>query len=187
MADDSSLPDLQVIGAHESTVDDHALRAAAADLGLALPPSYREFAQRYGYGLTCGLFIVYLPLAAPECDTLVERSRELSEEIRTAVDGGWMRYEPDGGREVALRLVPFGYSENANILAWDPADETGDGEYQIYVIGSRKSGMRRAAPDIGTFLRRAAEPNVGGMLGRAEFTLSATFEPWPVPSTDHDA
>ena len=45
--------------------------------GLALPPSYRDYAEHLGYGLTCGLFLIYIPMD-DLCDSLSVRSRVLA-------------------------------------------------------------------------------------------------------------
>ena len=45
--------------------------------GLALPPSYRDYAEHLGYGLTCGLFLIYIPMG-DHCDSLSVRSRVLT-------------------------------------------------------------------------------------------------------------
>lgn len=148
---------------------------------MRLPRSYRSFVQRYGYGLTAGLFIIYVPTTATGCDSLVGRSAELREELEVSVRGNWVQFAPDGSRELVLRLMPFGYSENANILAWDPTSPSEPEEFWIYVVGSRKSGIRKAAPNLSEFVRRILEPGVGGILGRADFQLEATFDPWDLP------
>jgi hypothetical protein len=79
--------------------------------------------------------------------------------------------------QLVLRLVPFGKSENGNILAWDPQDEPEAEEYRIYVVGTRFSGIRRAAGSLYEFIARALMPNLDGMVGRIDVQLPATFVP----------
>lgn len=176
------LPELRVLGAVRVRPADSDLARAEAALGFRLPPSYRAFVQRYGYGLTAGLFIIYVPVDAPECDNLIDRAAELRDQISESVEHGSMDFRPDGSRELVLRAVPFGYSENGDILAWDPSQTLGDGEFWIYSIASRNAGIRKVAPDLGGFLRKALEPGVGGILGRASFQLEPVFEPWDLPT-----
>lgn len=177
------LPELQQVASSTLIPTNEQLDAAAAALGIQLPASYREFAKRYGYGLTAGLFIIYVPIEAPRCDSLVDRSRELAEELADSVRDNCIDYKPDGSPEIIRRLIPFGYSESAHILAWDPQLPQND-EYEIYVIGARKFGVRRTASDLREFLLKAVLPGVGGMIGRATFQLDPKFEPWNVPAPD---
>jgi len=173
--------DLQLQGEPIALPTDEALDAAGAALGTALPPSYRAFVKRYGFGLSAGLFMIYVP-APPgytgRSQNLVDTSRVLSRELREALAHGWIRFEPDGSEEIVRRLIPFAYSENGDRLAWDPADPTGEGEFAIYAIGEGYDPITRAAPHLVGFFEKALAPGMGGILGRANFTLEPTFKPW---------
>ncbi|WP_426730111.1 SMI1/KNR4 family protein [Myxococcus faecalis] len=176
----TELPILNPTGPLMAQPTDALLDEASRRLQLELPPSYREFARRYGYGLTAGLFMIAVPVdtaGAEWSEDLVERSAELAQELAASVDGKYISYKPDGTEERVRRLVPFGASENGDILAWDPRERAPDGEYAVYVIGARKYGVSRVAEGFAEFLNKVLEPNTGGVLARATFTLEATFEP----------
>ena len=160
---------------------DDTLDAAGTALGLALPPSYRAFVKRYGFGLSAGMFIVYVP-APPghvgRSQNLVDMSRVLAREVREALANKWVRFQPGVTEEIVRRLVPFAYSENAHRLAWDPGERTGDGELTIYAIGRGYNPIHRAGPHLLAFFERALEPGVGGLFGRSNNDLEPTFDPW---------
>jgi hypothetical protein len=162
--------------------------AAAQALGIALPPSYATFARKYGNGLTCNLFMIYVPMSKAGyswSSGLPERSADLRDDIARALGRGRLQLQP--GQTVALveRLVPFADSENGDdILAWDPEDRAGDdGELAIYAVDDTSS-LRKVAPDLGDLLRRVARPSTGGVLAGATFTLPLTFEPRPGRGND---
>lgn len=174
----TELPRLEIVKPITYVPADSALEEAGARMGIALPPSYVAFSKRYGFGLTCGLFIIYVPVPKPPpYGDLVAYSADLRRELEDSMAAGRMRYEPDGSEDLIRRAVPFGGSENGNILFWDSQEKLAGDEYPIYVVGARKSGVMRAAHDLGEFLTKALQPNLGGVLGRATFTLDPTFEP----------
>ena len=178
MSKQPELPEIEVSGHLTTVPTDAELDEASKKLGIELPPSYRAFAKKYGFGLTYGLFYIYVPVNNSEAGGhLVDRSEELKEEINESIEGGYMRFTPGGSKEIAERAVPFGYSDNGHILFWDPNAKNSRGEYPIYVVWNRKSGVFLAADDFYEFLQKASEPGVGGILGRATFQLRQTFEP----------
>jgi hypothetical protein len=183
MAD--NIPELEMVGGGplQGIPTDEMLDAAETALGFKLPPSYRAFAKKYGNGLTEGLFMIYVPVdttGASWHNDLAAYSSDFVREIRESVEGGYMNFDPDGSRELALRLIPFAGSENGNILAWDPKAPSDDaGEFWIYVIGSRKSYMIKSATSLVDLLERAIQPNTGGILRNAQFSLEPSFEPRP--------
>lgn len=179
----TGIPALVLKGSLKDVPTENQLNDAAARLNIALPPSYREFAMRYGNGLTCGLFMIYVPMERTGfawSSSVVDMSNDLKRDIKEAAEGKFLNYKPDGSPELARRLVPFGGSENGDILAWDPASpSSNDGELWIYVVGPRSDSIARSAPDLVDFIRRCSLPNTGDVLRRAEFTLPPTFEPRP--------
>jgi hypothetical protein len=179
----TELPELQVTGPLRDVPSDAQLDAAAERLGLPLPPSYRAFARRYGNGLTGNLFMIYVPMDKQGFDwstDLVDRSLDMKDEVAESIAAKIINYRPSGSPELAARLVPFGSSENGDILAWDPAQaSSNDGELWIHVIGARMGSVWRSAPDLADFLVRMSEPNTGQVLQRATFECPPTFEPRP--------
>ena len=143
--------------------------------GLALPPSYRDYAEHLGYGLTCGLFLFYIPMG-DHCDSLSVRSRVLARVNRDAVEGEYMDFEPDGSAELVLRLFPFGISENGDVLGWDLEDER-DGEFRIYRIGPRAYGVKRVARTLFEYVEKCLDERVAEVMGRGYEPMEREFEP----------
>ena len=143
--------------------------------GLALPPFYRDYAEHLGYGLTCGLFLIYIPMG-DHCDSLSVRSRVLARVNHDAVEGEYMDFEPDGSPELILRLFPFGISENGDVIGWDLEDER-DGEYAIYRIGPRAYGVKRVARTLFEFVEKCLGERVAEVMGRGYEPLERAFEP----------
>lgn len=161
---------------------DEQLARAREAFGFDLPASYVQFVRRYGYGLSVNLYLIYIPKAGG--DDLVGRSRFLAERLRDAVKHGYARFTPDGSRELVERLVPFGYSENGETLAWDPTMRTTSEELAVFLIGGGGRGVYRAGDDLGEFLRRTLSVDRGGIGGRAASMLQPTFEPHSEDSED---
>ena len=143
--------------------------------GLALPPSYRDYAEHLGYGLTCGLFLIYIPMGE-HCDSLSDRSEVLSRVNRGAVESEYMNFKPDGSAELVLQLFPFGISENGDVLGWDLEDER-DGEYAIYRIGPRAYGVKCVARSLFEFVERCTDERVAEVVGAGYEPLEETFKP----------
>lgn len=179
----TNLPRLELSGPAQTIPSDELLDAAERSLGIRLPPSYRVFSKRYGYGLTGGLFMIYVPMdrtGTSWSSPLPEMSAGLKRELQEAVDGKFFNFAPDGSADLVARLVPFAGSENGHILGWDPGSPSSDdGELWIYVVGARKDYVHKAAPDLADFLERGLQENTGGVLPRASFSLDPTFEPRP--------
>ena len=80
----------------------------------SLPPSYRDYAEHLGYGLTCGLFLIYIPMGE-HCDSLSVRSRVLS-----SVNGDGRLIEPSPEGQAGIfeaQHVSTGDLKNLQILA----------------------------------------------------------------------
>ncbi len=181
MSDADSFPSLEILGPIGVTATESALAEVRlqAPQGFQLPRSYQRFATAYGYGLLCGLFIVYIPMETP--DSLLERNRVLTSVLEDGISSGLFEYEPDGSPDLARRLVPFAISENGHILAWDPEERTGSHEYAIYAIGSKLLAIRRAARTLYDFTEKCLNDSVRSMLGSGYKPLAPTFRPYPVP------
>ncbi len=142
--------------------------------GRALPPSLRNYAEHLGYGLTCGLFLIYIPMG-DHCDSLSVRSRVLARVNREAIEGEYMDFEPDGSPELVLRLFPFAISENGDVLGWDLEDEE-DGELTIYRIGPRAYGVKKVARSLFELIEKCLDERVAEVMGRGYEPLAKTFK-----------
>jgi len=180
MSNQKSVPHLEIINGTVVPVNETALQIATQNMGFALPHSYCSFVQKYGNGLTCGLFIFYVPKPLVcECSHYLEyRSKELMSELVTAVHQGWVSYPPDGSSALLLRLVPFGYTENADILCWDPNDRSSGDEYWIYIVECRKAAVRKVAENLFELISKAVKPGIGGIFGDNDYQLEPTFHPY---------
>jgi hypothetical protein len=95
--------------------------------GVRLPQSYCDFAQSFGYGLLCNLFIIFIPKEGG--DDLTKRSSTLTKVLQDGVENDYFGYRPDGSAELVQALIPFGISENGHILAWNSNERSEDNEY----------------------------------------------------------
>ena len=89
--------------------------------GSAFPVSYVDFAQQFGYGITCGEFIVYIP-RGDYCDSFLNQSKAIKNtycDVLEKPDDVWFPLEPDADFEILRRLIPFAKSENGYYLFWD--------------------------------------------------------------------
>lgn len=167
---------LDLAGTPTSVADRSVVDTLRLEGDFRLPQSYADFASTLGYGLLCGLFIVYVPMASHP-DSLPVRSRELHAMLNDSIDADLFEYEPDGSPALVRRLVPFGISENGHTLAWDPAEATGDRECMIYVVAPKTLAVRRGASDLYTFVEQCLDERVRAMLGSGYAPLKPTFRP----------
>jgi hypothetical protein len=146
--------------------------------GFRLPASYCDFAENFGYGLLCNLFIVYIPKDGG--DDLVKRNATLTKVILDGIENDYFEYGPDGSPEVAQRLIPFGISENGDILCWNPNERSGPDECFIYLIGYKLGSVKRAAPDLYAFVEKCVNNDMSDLIGGATQLIRPTFRPHDV-------
>jgi hypothetical protein len=158
-----------------------SLHEAEAALGLPFPPSYRDFARQFGYGLLVRLYIIYVPM--PGDDSLTERNAVLRNTIEIGVEEDIVDFKPDGSPELLMRLVPFGVSESGDILGWDPLARSETGEYPIFMLGPRNAGVSRSASDLYDFVEKCLAHAERGRLTRRTGPVDPVFEP-VIPRND---
>ncbi len=172
-------PKLKITRPPIVTASASALESIRLQEDFQLPASYCEFAQKFGYGLLCNLFIIYIPMA--EEDPLPERSAALKSVIYEGVEEELFEYDPDGSPELVQCLIPFGISENGEILAWNPDEPTAPNEYAIYLIGARLYTVIRCATDLYDFVAMCLDGNRGYAIFDDSFDLiEATFVPFMI-------
>lgn len=150
--------------------------------GKPFPRSYQDFVTAYGYGLSLGLFLIYIPL-----NDYGDSWNVRSEEIQgTYIDDleeeeePWFDLEPDGSIELMKRVVPFAASENGHYLFWD-IENGKDGEFDIYITDFRGMGIIKAAGDLNEFIEKATDAGrFKEVLPFAEKPLQRTFKPLAV-------
>lgn len=170
-----TFPELQLASAVTVTAAKEQLDSVALTGGFSLPDSYRDFAMRFGYGVLCEMFIIYIPMG-DYGDSVTVRCLALKRMFAETVAEDIFEYEPDGSPELVARLVPFGISENGHTLAWDP-DSKGKRESVIYAVAPKCLAVRKAAPDLYTFLEKCLDVRVKEMLGRGYEPLLPFFRP----------
>ena len=175
----TKFPPLEITRQPVITASPDVLDAVELRDGFKLPQSYRDFAQHFGYGLLCNLFIIYIPKEGG--DDLIKRNATLTKVIREGVENDYFDYEPDGTPELALALIPFGISENGDILAWNPNESSGPDEYFIYLIGYKLGSIKRAAPNLYVFVESCLDNSIAKLIGAATQLIRPTFRPHQDP------
>ncbi|MDR0817277.1 MAG: SMI1/KNR4 family protein, partial [Clostridiales Family XIII bacterium] len=115
------------------------------------PSSYKDFSQVYGYGISCGEFIIYVPMGH-YCDSFIFQSEVIKNTYADLLykrADVWFPLGPDVNFEILRCLVPFSKSENGNYLFWDI--DSGYDEMDIYITDFRGLGFIKAARDLYEF------------------------------------
>lgn len=149
---------------------------------VAFPPSYKQFATKYGFGLTGELLLIFIPLVnkvgKEYPDSVTKRSLNLKGMLLEGVGKEYFEYEPDGSPDLLKRLTPFGISENGHTICWDTGDIDNDGEYRIYIIGSKLLSVTKGPYGLDAFINECQDlTRVKSLLGPGYEPLSATFKP----------
>lgn len=148
-------------------------------LEVRLPASYRDFCERFGFGLLFGFFLFYVPGTGP--DSLEARSAEMREMLRVGMDEGLFDYGPDGSKELVTRLFPFGSSENGHTIAWHVPPgrtPTSEGEWEIYLVASRYCGVRKLSSSFPEFIELCLDPVRARLVfGGAVALFDDSFKP----------
>lgn len=147
--------------------------------GKKFPPSYVSFVRQYGYGLSCGLFIIYIPMGDYP-DSFFVRSREIISTYQDVLDNKeelWFDVAPDLEYSQLKDLIPFGVSENGDYLFWDIMSK--EDEMDIYITDFRATGFIRVATDLYDFFYKVTSPDkYKEVLPFAQEMLPNTFQPF---------
>jgi len=162
------------------------ISAVEAEIG-ALPPSYKTFAETFGYGTTNGLFVIEMPFNMFGHGGLAVRGEALHEQVHWLVDqlredgaevGDLDCLEPydEESQDVAsffddLRF--YGNSINGEYLCWR---RDKDGAFKFYVIDRACLSIRFAGTSLIEFIRRTQTDDVKTLLGSGYEKLPRTFE-----------
>lgn len=141
--------DLIMLSAEKGPVSLEELHAFRIEDGTSFPASYIRFAEQYGFGVTCGQFLIYMPMGN-HCDSISKRSRAIRstyEDVLGNPNNVWFPLEPDMHFEKLKRLIPFAGSENGYYLFWDTQRSAPD-EMDIYITDFRGLGFIRAAGNL---------------------------------------
>lgn len=155
------------------------VRQASDEAGFAFPPTYVEFCREYGRGEIDSLLYIWVPTMAHP-DRISQMWRTAQANLRTDVEHDLAEYAPDGSPELACRLVPFGFSSNGHVLAWDPTDVDGD-EYAIWVVGEASLSFTKACYGVWDFLKMVmSAEHAPRVLGPSYEALRPRFRPSPL-------
>jgi len=135
---------LEIVPNHVPLYSTELLAEVEKILGCTLPPSYIEYIQRWGSGLAFGLFVIWPPDSNPHIDIRVQ-SPDNRHIIQEHID--WGLWNADKV-EFLKGLIPFGESENSDILCWDPQKRLPNGEMPIYLLDNEQA----LAPYVGDSL-----------------------------------
>ena len=67
---------LQVSSGEKTPVNTHELTSFRFADGSAFSASYVDFARQFGYGITCGEFMIYIPMG-DYCDSFLNQSKAI--------------------------------------------------------------------------------------------------------------
>ena len=86
--------------------------------------------------------------------------------------------EPDGTADLVKDAIPFAMSENGDYFIWDVKHPNEVGEFPIYNICPRFSGIRYGGKDLAEFISSCGDDiKVKTAMGPGYDKLPLTFEP----------
>ena len=146
--------------------------------GRKFPSSYISFVEKYGYGLSCELFIIYIPMGDYP-DSIFIRSKEIISTYQDVLDVEeelWFDLGPDLKYKDLQNLFPFGMSENGHYLFWDITSKGKEDEMSIYITDFRGIGFLKVADDLYDFFEKVvSKKKYREVLPFAENALPNTF------------
>ena len=151
----------------------------AAELGFALPASYRSFCETCGIGLAGGQFRIAVP-APFEASDLTTQAGVIAISVGNAVamletGGEPHRFDvEDGDPAVIERACFFGAGEDGGFLFWDVSG-TGE-EYDIWLLAPDLETVRFGGESLTDFFTRVTGPAAALVLGPGATPLPARFD-----------
>jgi hypothetical protein len=172
---------LRILNNQITKVDLQFLENFQFSNGRKFPKSYREFAKKYGYGLLCDLFIIYVPLG-DYCDSWINQTSVLKETFHDFISNDWyLTLEPDGDESLILDAVPFGKSENGEFLFWNISSEPQKDEFDIYITDFGGIGVIKIAESMSEFINKITNLNLDSRINEfVNHSLPQTFLPLPI-------
>ncbi len=171
---------LQILREQKEPVNMDELIRFRFDDGSSFPTSYIDFAKQYGFGRTCGEFLIYVPMG-DYCDSFFNQTlaikRTYSDVLRSPNDV-WFPLKPDVDFEKLKRLIPFARSENGNYLFWDSERSIPD-EMDIYITDFGGLGFIKTASSLYELIEKMTDSNQFKKVFPLFYkdALPATFEP----------
>ncbi|MBU2946286.1 SMI1/KNR4 family protein [Zobellia uliginosa] len=147
--------------------------------GRKFPKSYIDFVENFGYGLSCNLFIIYIPMESYP-DSFFIRSKEIIGTYQDVLDNEnelWFDMEPDLSYKKLRDLIPFAMSENGHYLFWDIESESSE-EFDIYITDFKGLGFTKAGRNLYDFFEKITSKNkFKEVLPFSENSLPNIFKP----------
>ena len=154
-----------------------ALETYVFKSGKGFPTSYKEFVKKYGFGVTCNLFIIYIPMNAYR-DSFFVRSKEVITTYQDVLDDEeelWFDLGPNVAYSKLKDLVPFSVSENGDYLFWD-ISTSNNNEYDIYSTNFRGVPFTKIASNLyELFDQMTSESTFKNILPFSEKPLPKVF------------
>ena len=116
--------------------------------GYHFPKSYQAFVKEFGYGLTLGQFLIYVPMG-DYCDSIFVQVSVAQSYMPDPNDEYFSPEDlaPDATLEIIKNLYLFARSENGYYLFWDTGQQQGQ-EFDIFMTDFRGFGFRKIAKNL---------------------------------------
>jgi len=171
--------DIKQIGKSQNIPTAENLSLAEEKLGFTLSPSYKKFVKKYGSGLLCGFFNIFVPGSKVD---LVNRSEEYKKTIKENIKMGLWKNVKGISEDWLLNLFPFGSTDNGDIMCWDISKKNDDGEYPIYLLDSEQEAAPLLAQSLNELIEevciRQKLDQIFPMGQGQSWSLPNTFEPY---------
>nr|WP_267421173.1 SMI1/KNR4 family protein [Methylobacterium sp. GC_Met_2] len=155
------------------------LDRAAAELGFALPASYRSFCRTCGVGLGGDQFRIAVPGPYEAVDLITQAgiiAHSVGATIGMLEDGAEShRFDVEGGDPAIVeRACFFGRGEDGGLLFWDVS---GSGpEYDIWLLAPDLETIRFGGESLDDFFTQVTAHSAALVLGPGFEPLPARFE-----------
>ena len=146
--------------------------------GNHFPKSYTDFVEKYGYGLSANMFIIYIPMENYP-DSFFVRSKEIISTYSDVLENEselWFDLEPDISYNKLKDLIPFACSENGHYLFWD-IESQNINEFDIYITDFRNIGFVKVAENLYDFFDLVTTEKYKTVFPYQTSYLPKTFEP----------
>jgi hypothetical protein len=157
------------------------LNLAELQLGFSLPPSYKEFVNKFGEGLLADFFRI--PSIKTKGADLVVWNKRLKKQIKEAVgDKLWEMAEVPPKKKWILSLEPFADTTNGDILCWDIDTKDKAGEYAVFLLDNGYSCYPKVSTSfqefVDEFCLNQKIDKIYPVGNGKKWGLPPTFEPW---------
>ena len=151
--------------------------------GRSFPSSYTHFVSDYGYGLSMGLFLIYIPIESHP-DSFFIRSKAIMSTYQNVLDNEdelWFDLGNDLQYSNLKHLIPFASSENGHYLFWDISSHPKENEFDIYITDFRALPFTCIGHDLYQFFDKVTSSDTyKQVLPFSQKPLPKTFDPFHI-------